>query len=44
MKTIKLIKGKGYIVLRIGNLGLGIGRPDEDLRSQVDRTRPARGI
>lgn len=41
---IKLLKGKGYIALRIGNLCLGIGRPSDELREQADLSRANRGL
>jgi hypothetical protein len=40
--TVKV--GKWYIGVRIGDLFVGVGRPSGELRSQVEPSRPHKGI
>lgn len=39
-----IIFGKWFVALRVGDFYVGIGRPSNDLRSQVVRDRAHLGI
>lgn len=44
MKKIKILTGKNYIAIRIGDFCMGVGRPSPELASQVVRSRKHAGI
>lgn len=44
MKKIKILTGKYYVAIRIGDFCMGIGRPSDELRRQAVRSRRHLGV
>ena len=43
---MRIYRGKGYLVIRIGDLALGYGARNlpDDIREQIDRSRRSAGV